>query len=204
MADLFGGFVAPKLEAPETPRNSDPPRSSQHSGMILQSVVMERADIPYSRRVDSTYENFIADCPKCGARNTFNRASDLRTFRPIAFRTVTCQTCRGPFNINRDAINPAHEMLLLGCFASVERKEYMQCVLSVAQAYEVFFSHFMHVQLIYRAYAHEGSDDLERLNRLGRACTNACTGSRSHPCEGSFCGSSLMKRLRKRLPPPKP
>ena len=127
---------------------------------------MESAEIPYSRQMETSYENFIADCPNCGVRNIFNRASDLRTFQPIGFRAVTCQACKGLFNINNDAINAAHEMLLLGCFAFIERKEYMQCVLNVAQAYEVFFSHFMHVQLIYRAYAHDGNHDLSRLNCL--------------------------------------
>ena len=63
-------------------------------------------------------------------------------------------------------------MLLFGCFALVERKEYMQCVLSVAQAYEVFFSHFVHVQLIYRPYAHDGSRDLPRLNCLSQQLYN--------------------------------
>ena len=103
---------------------------------------MDTAEIPYSKKMEQTYENFVADCPDCGMRNIFNRASDLQTFEPIGFRTVICQACQRPFNINNDAINAAHEMLLSGCFALIERKEYMQCVLSVAQAYEVFFSHF--------------------------------------------------------------
>ena len=129
---------------------------------------MENAEIPYSRNMESTYENFLADCPNsnCGVRNTFNRASDLQTFKPIGFKTVTCQACKQPFNINNDTVNAAHDMLLLGCFAFIERKEYMQCVLSVAQAYEVFFSHFLHVQLIYRPYANDGSRNLSHLNRL--------------------------------------
>ncbi len=116
--------------------------------------------------MEPAYENLIADCPMCGVRNIFNRASDLQTFEPVGLRAVICQVCKGPFNISNDAINAAHEMLLFGCFALVERKEYMQCVLSVAQAYEVFFSHFMHVQMIYRAYARDGSHDLPHLNRL--------------------------------------
>jgi len=133
---------------------------------------METGEILYSKQMGSTYENFIADCPNCGMTNTFNRASDLQTFQPIGFREVACEACKRPFNINNDAINAAHEMLLFGCFAFIERKEYMQCVLSVAQAYEVFFSHFMHVQLIYRAYAHEGSHDLSRLNCLNEQLYN--------------------------------
>src|SRR5271157_5166815 len=45
--------------------------------------------VPYSRNMDPTYENFMAECPHCDAGNIFNRASDLRTFRPIDLRTVT-------------------------------------------------------------------------------------------------------------------
>lgn len=131
---------------------------------------MATTEIPYSQNMEPTYENFIADCPHCGLKNTFNRASDLQTFKPIGFKTVACQgqKCKQAFNINNDTINAAHEMLLLGGFAFIERKEYMQCVLSVAQAYEVFFSHFLHVQLIYRAYASDGSHNLTDLTRLSQ------------------------------------
>jgi hypothetical protein len=45
---------------------------------------METAEIPYSRKMEPTYENLIADCPNCGMRNTFNRASDLQTFEPLS------------------------------------------------------------------------------------------------------------------------
>jgi hypothetical protein len=122
--------------------------------------------VPYSIEMEQTYENFIAKCPHCQARNIFNRASDLHTFKPIDFRAVTCQTCGGCFNINSDSINAPHEMLLSDCYSLIDGKQYMQCVLSVAQAYEVFFSRFLHVHLIYRAFAKDGSHDLPRLNRL--------------------------------------
>jgi hypothetical protein len=122
--------------------------------------------IPYSRNMDPTYENFVAECPHCSASNIFNRASDLRTFQPIGFRTVNCQKCDRPFNINNDSVNAAHEMLLFACNAFIERKQYMQCVLSVAQAYEVFFSHFLYVQLIYRPFAKDNRCDPRLLNEL--------------------------------------
>ena len=98
--------------------------------------------VPYARNMDPTYENFEAECPHCGVSNIFNRASDLRTFQPISLRTVKCQKCNRPFKINNDSVNAAHQMLLTACYTLIERKQYMQCVLSVAQAYEVFFSHF--------------------------------------------------------------
>lgn len=124
--------------------------------------------IPYAKKKDSTYENFIAVCPHCGVKNVYNRASDLQTFEPIDFRTVTCLStaCGRPFNINSDRINPAHQMLLFDCYGLIQGKQYMQCVLSVAQAYEIFFSHFLHVQLLYRAFAADGGHDVARFNQL--------------------------------------
>lgn len=124
--------------------------------------------LPYAREKDATYENFIALCPHCGVKNVYNRASDLQTFEPIDFRTVTClsTTCGRSFNVNGDSINPAHQMLLFDCYGFIQDKQYMQCVLSVAQACEVFFSHFLHVQLLYRAFAADNGHDVPRLNRL--------------------------------------
>jgi hypothetical protein len=81
---------------------------------------------------------------------------------------VNCQRCNRPFNINGDSINAAHEMLLFECHEFIESKRYMQCVLTVAQAYEVFFNHFLYEQLLYRAFAKEDDHDLPHLNQLIR------------------------------------
>jgi len=116
----------------------------------------------------ATYENVIAECPSCGSTNIFNRVSDLHTLRPIDFREVKCQRCNQPFSIGGDCINAAHEMLLFECHEFIQGKRYMQCVLTAAQAYEVFFSHFMYVQLLFRAFAKDESRDLTRLNTLIR------------------------------------
>src|SRR5207248_2223257 len=88
--------------------------------------------------IESTYENIYADCPHCGYQNIFNRASDLKTFEPIAGRDVACTNsdCRRPFRIVSDRINPAHQALLFDCADMLRRKQYMQCVLAVAQSYE--------------------------------------------------------------------
>jgi hypothetical protein len=71
-----------------------------------------------------------------------------------------------PFKINKDSADAAHQMLLSACYTFIERKQYMQCVLGVAQAYEVFFGHFLYVQLIYRAFAKDSSHDLRCLSHL--------------------------------------
>src|SRR4051812_215302 len=87
--------------------------------------------------IESTYENIYADCPHCGHQNIFNRASDLKTFAPIAGQDVACANsdCRRPFRIVSDRINPAHEALLFDCGDTLRLKQYMQCVLAVAQSY---------------------------------------------------------------------
>lgn len=124
--------------------------------------------IRYSTSTEATFENLIAVCPDCSYRNIFNRATDLQTFAPVDFRQVSCQQCGCPFNINGDTINAAYEMLLFDCAEFFERKRYVQCVLNVAQAYEVFFNHFLHVQLVYRPFGKDANRDIKLLNELGR------------------------------------
>ena len=46
--------------------------------------------IPVAERKRTSYENFAAECPWCRRENIFNRASDLKTFEPIAGRDVSC------------------------------------------------------------------------------------------------------------------
>lgn len=124
--------------------------------------------IPHSISTEAAFENPIAVCPGCGYRNIFNRAIDLPTFVPIDFRQVRCQRCGCPFNINGDTINAVYEMLLFDCPEFFERKRYIQCVLNVVQAYEVFFNHFLYVQLLYRPFGKDVSRDIKLLNELGR------------------------------------
>lgn len=125
-------------------------------------------DIPVARNKRTCYENFAAECPWCGKESIFNRASDLRTFEPIAGREVSCQSadCRKPFRIVGDSVNSSHEMLIFDCYELVERKHYMNCILSLAQAYEVFFSLFFRVELLYKPFGADPDQELTDLNRL--------------------------------------
>ena len=97
---------------------------------------------PVIRIKQASYENIVVECPWCGRENIFNRASDLRTFEPIAGLDVSCQNveCGKPFRIVGDLVNNPHEMLILDCYGLLERKHYMNCILTLTQAYEVFFS----------------------------------------------------------------
>jgi hypothetical protein len=95
---------------------------------------MNEFSIAKNRR--TSYENFVAECPWCGKDCIFNRASDLHTFEPIAGRDVSCQSgdCRKPFRIVGDSVNSAHEMLIFDCYELIERKHYMNCILSLASS----------------------------------------------------------------------
>jgi hypothetical protein len=123
--------------------------------------------IPVAWNKRTSYENFVAECPSCGKESIFTRASDLRTFKPIVGRDVSCQSadCGKPFRIIGDSVSSPHEMLISDCYELVERKHYMNCILSVAQAYEVFFSLFFRVELVYKPFG-APSRRLADLNRL--------------------------------------
>ncbi|HWP56373.1 MAG TPA: hypothetical protein VNL14_00635 [Candidatus Acidoferrales bacterium] len=126
------------------------------------------SDVPVARNKHTSYENFVAECPWCSKESIFNRASDLGTFEPIAGRDVSCQSadCGKPFRIVGDAINSPHEMLIFDCYELVERKHYMNCILSLAQAYEVFFSLFFRVELLYKPFGADPEQEPADLNRL--------------------------------------
>jgi hypothetical protein len=138
--------------------------------------------------IESTYENVYTECPGCGYRNIFNRASDLKTFEPIAGLDVRCEKagCMSAFRIVSDRINPAHQSLLFDCADLLARKQYMQCVFAVAQSYEVFFNHFLHVQLIFRPFAGEDTHDVDELNDVSNQLYEAVQGFTFEPMRSLF------------------
>jgi len=123
-------------------------------------------EIPDAKEKHTTYENFIARCPSCGFMNVFNRASDLRDLTPIGSKQVNCLNCCQPFNISGDSINSAYEMLIYDCYELRDAKHYMYCILNLAQAFEVFFSQYLRVKLLYWPYVTDSMRDINQLNRL--------------------------------------
>ena len=84
---------------------------------------------------------------------------------------MACQnaSCGKIFRILGDLINEPHEMLILDCDELVARKHYMNALLTIAQAYEVFFGLFFRVELLYRPFCATRDQDLKELNRLSEA-----------------------------------
>jgi hypothetical protein len=123
---------------------------------------------PEAKDMSSTYENFIAHCPWCGRENIFNRATDLRTFYPIDYLVVNCLSaeCAKAFYLNGDVVNPAYEMIIFDCYELLKRKYYAYCILNLAQAFEVFFSQYLRVDLLYKPFARGPLEDIERLNNV--------------------------------------
>jgi hypothetical protein len=126
------------------------------------------SNIPIAKNKRTSYENLVAECPYCGYDSIFNRASDLHTFEPIAGLDVTCQSedCQRPFRIVGDSVNSAHEMLIFDCYELIGNKHYMACILNLAQAYEVFFSLFFRVELLYKPFACDPNHQMSDLNQL--------------------------------------
>lgn len=77
----------------------------------------------------------------CNDEISFNRASDLQTFEPVGGANVSCYRCSGEFWINGDSINERHNALLFDCNEHLFAKRYMNCILNVSQAYEMFFAY---------------------------------------------------------------
>ncbi|MCY4002147.1 MAG: hypothetical protein OXF33_00335 [Rhodospirillales bacterium] len=97
----------------------------------------------------SGYENVIVDCPLCERELIFNRVSDLNTTEPIGGTRVSCSKCKGDFWISGDTINERHETIIFDCYDLLRTKRYMNCILNICQAYEMFFSLYLRVSLVY-------------------------------------------------------
>ena len=121
-------------------------------------------EVPEGKNMEGTYERFIASCPWCGRRNVFNRASDLGDFEPIDHKDVSClfPDCSKPFFLTGDTINPAYEMVIYDCYELIEQKYYAYCILNLCQSFELFFSQYLRVELVYRPFASGVRD--ERLD----------------------------------------
>jgi hypothetical protein len=124
-----------------------------------------------SAEMEAGYENLVAVCPRCGARNVYNRASDIGHFSSIANMLVACEkkACRASFSIYGDLVNPAHEMMLLDATAFLHEKRCIQAVLSATTAYELFFSHFLRVELVYRASTRDRTSSEDRITWMNTA-----------------------------------
>lgn len=114
----------------------------------------------------ASYENVLVDCPHCGREVIYNRVTDIGHGNPISGLEVVClhPDCRLPFWIISDMANASFEMLLFDCDELLGRKHYMQCVLLVAQSYEIFFSLYLRVHLVYKPFARAPGARLEEVN----------------------------------------
>lgn len=128
------------------------------------------SNIPIATKKYASYENFVAGCPWCGKESIFNRASDLCTFELISGRDVSCLNgnCGKRFRIVGDSANNRHEMLIFDCYELIERKHYMNCILSLTQAYEVFFSLYFRVELLYKPFCADRNQAAVDLNRISK------------------------------------
>ena len=95
----------------------------------------------------SGYENIVVTCPLCSHELVLNRATDLGTFEAISGTDVCCQECGRGFWINGDSVNERHEAIVFDCHDLLRTKRYMNCILNVCQAYEMFFSLYLRVNI---------------------------------------------------------
>jgi hypothetical protein len=108
--------------------------------------------LPSTEILHPTYENVEANCPMCSHHNIFNRVSDLRNLDPICNATVVCQksSCGSSFQIYGDHVNSGYESLLIEASHQLRSKKYMSAVILATTACEMFFYHFLIVELVLR------------------------------------------------------
>jgi hypothetical protein len=116
----------------------------------------------------TSYENFAVDCPWCHKESNFNRRSDLHTCDSIIGLSVAClkAECGKLFRIGNDSANTAHEMLIFDVQELYERKHYMNCILNLVQAYEVFFSWYLRVEILLKPFSSDPERDPDKLTKL--------------------------------------
>ncbi len=123
----------------------------------------------YAQKTDVDYENFIAECPYCSNRNIFNRASDLKTFRPISCRRVQCAACKRKFHVKSDAVSEKHAYLIYDCSELLRQKRYMYCIINLSTACEAFFVKGIETKLLWEPWRKRVFNrDTEVFNRCAR------------------------------------
>lgn len=114
------------------------------------------------------YETVTAQCDHCDATCVSNQIDDIGEPGPYSGLYVLCFECHEQFWINCDVVNPAYKFFIFDAYEHFERKRYMPCIASLAQAWEVFFSMFAAANYLYRPFFATLSDNrnIAQLNHL--------------------------------------
>ena len=103
------------------------------------------------------------------------------------------EKCGKPFRLVGDSVNERHEMLIFDCYELLKRKQYINCILNLALAYETFFSLFLRVELLYKPFA-ANPDQLDRLNRLSKKLENRIKTYTFHSMRALFLWQITKQR----------
>lgn len=115
--------------------------------------------------IDFDYENISITCEKCGKLNIFNRATDLCNFSFLNHYQTKCFNCNSDIIINTDIINNAYEMLYFKACKCFYLKEYMQTIILLCTAYEMFFMFVLQVFLTIKPLKNLGYYDKIEINK---------------------------------------
>lgn len=175
---MSGTFSLPYFRERRT--SEIPPRAALRSSSFPPPVNIWRSDSKVwacmGEIEKKDYETITARCDRCGSLCTLNRVDDIGDPGPYySGRHVVCTQCGGPFWVSGDTSYPAYELLVFDAEGHMRSKHYMLCVMSLAQAWELFFATFCYSSYLYRPYYRDPRqrDRLERFDdlaeRLGEA-----------------------------------
>lgn len=97
-----------------------------------------RKRVPALLPDDFGYENLTGECGMCGAYLIVNRATDLANSSWAIGKTVKCAKCGAELRIGGDSGSHPIDYFLLWNYLSLKaQRQYMNCVMSLAQALEL-------------------------------------------------------------------
>lgn len=101
---------------------------------------------------DADYETLSVACDHCHVKLLLNRHDDLGDFEAVVGRTFNCSSCNRDFWITGDVVNTVCEMFIFAADEHLAKKHYMLAVMSLAQAWEIFFADFAYSNFAYRPF----------------------------------------------------
>ncbi|MEE8113574.1 MAG: hypothetical protein V3T23_04390, partial [Nitrososphaerales archaeon] len=84
--------------------------------------------------------------------------------------------------------------LVYDCYDLMEEKHYSYCILNLAQAYEVFFSHYLRVELLYKPFSLKDDPDLHQLNSVSNLLYKTIKNYTFAPLRSIFINWVLLGR----------
>jgi hypothetical protein len=135
--------------------------------MLAKTNLVRRERMVEVETINANRETVTVTCPQCHRECVFNRVEDIGQEGPIAGLTVKCFFCHEELWIGGDLAAPGYQLLIFEARIRFNSKNYGDCILSLARAWEVFFATFLYENCIDKPFcATRLSAEMDHFNQL--------------------------------------